>query len=101
MARLRHIALAVEDPEKAAEFYIKAFGMSRVGETDWINAKGVYLSDGVINLALLKYKTEEAAGARGTGFSGSMTCRKPKRPSRTPAAPTGWEKCPKPAAFTK
>lgn len=70
MARLRHIALAVEDPEKAAEFYIKAFGMSRVGETDWINAKGVYLSDGVINLALLKYKTEEAAGARGTGFTG-------------------------------
>lgn len=70
MAKLRHIALAVEDPEKAAEFYIKAFGLARVGDTNWENAKGVYLSDGVMSLALLHYKTDDAAGARGTGFVG-------------------------------
>ena len=69
-ARLRHIAVTVPDPEKAAEFYIKAFGLKRVGETDWENAKGVYLSDGVINLALLHYKTEDAAGHRGRDFVG-------------------------------
>jgi catechol 2,3-dioxygenase-like lactoylglutathione lyase family enzyme len=68
--RLRHIAITVPDPEKAAEFYIKAFGLKRVGETDWENAKGVYLSDGEINIALLHYKTEAAAGKRGREFVG-------------------------------
>ena len=71
MARLRHIAMQVPDPHKAAEFYMRVFGMQKVGETDWENARGVYLSDGVINLALLDYKTVEAAGEdRGVGFVG-------------------------------
>ena len=71
MARLRHIAMQVPDPHKAAEFYMRVFGMQKVGETDWENARGVYLSDGVINLALLDYKTVEAAGAdRGLDFVG-------------------------------
>ena len=33
MAKLRHIAITVPDPAKAAEFYMKAFGMQKVGET--------------------------------------------------------------------
>ena len=65
MARLRHIAMQVPDPHKTAEFYMRVFGMRKVGETDWENARGVYLSDGVINLALLDYKTVEAAGEDG------------------------------------
>ncbi len=71
MAKLRHIAIQVPDPAKAAEFYMRVFGMQKVGETDWENARGVYLSDGVMNLALLNYKTIEAAGVdRGTGYVG-------------------------------
>ena len=71
MAKLRHIAMQVPDPGKAAEFYMRVFGMQKVGETDWENARGVYLSDGVMNLALLNYKTVEAAGEdRGTGYVG-------------------------------
>jgi catechol 2,3-dioxygenase-like lactoylglutathione lyase family enzyme len=70
MAKLRHIAITVPDPEKAAEFYMQAFGLKKVGETDWTNARGVYLSDGVINLALLNYKTDEAAGKRGVDYVG-------------------------------
>ena len=70
MAKLRHIALTVPDPERAAKFYMEAFGLKRVGETDWSGARGVYLSDGVMNLALLRYKNEETAGARGVGFVG-------------------------------
>ena len=31
MGKLRHIALSVPDPWQAAEFYIKAFGMKKVG----------------------------------------------------------------------
>jgi len=68
--KLRHIAITVPDPERAAQFYIQAFGLKRVGETDWENAKGVYLSDGEMNIALLRYKTEAAAGQRGRDFVG-------------------------------
>ena len=35
MAKLRHIALSVPDPEKAADFYCEAFDMERVGKTDY------------------------------------------------------------------
>jgi catechol 2,3-dioxygenase-like lactoylglutathione lyase family enzyme len=44
--------------------------MKKVGETDWGNARGVYLSEGVVNLALLNYKSDEVAGARGRQFVG-------------------------------
>src|ERR1041385_3432581 len=70
MAKLRHIAITVPDPEKAAKFYMEAFGLKRVGETDWAGASGVYLSDGVVNIALLRYKPEELAGPRGRPFVG-------------------------------
>jgi catechol 2,3-dioxygenase-like lactoylglutathione lyase family enzyme len=71
MAKIQHIALSVPDPEKSAEFYVRCLGMRRVGSTDSPLATGVYLSDGVINLALLKFKTDEAAGAeRGKSYVG-------------------------------
>ena len=70
-ARLRHIAITVPDPEKASEFYIKAFGLKRVGQTDWENAKGVYLSDGVINLALLNFTG--AAGSKASDIKEGAT----------------------------
>ncbi len=50
MAKLRHIAIAVPDPESAAVFFEQAFGMKRVGKA----RRGLYVSDGVINVALLK-----------------------------------------------
>ena len=59
MACLRHIALSVPDPEKTAQFYEKALGMKRVGTLDHTQASGIYLSDGVINMAVLKYKIDE------------------------------------------
>src|SRR5438876_376147 len=70
MAKLRHLAITVPDPEKAAEFYIQAFGLKRVGTTDWEGAQGVYLTDGVMNLALLHYKKEHYAGKLGREFVG-------------------------------
>lgn len=76
MAKLRHIALSVKDPWKTAEFYEQAFDMKRVGETDSELARGVYVSDGVITVALLAYKTDEWAGyvegedERGKEFEG-------------------------------
>ena len=62
-ARLRHFAIVVRDLENAAQFYETAFGLKRVGRDDLDFASGIYLSDGVVNLALLKYH-----GKRGSGL---------------------------------
>jgi methylmalonyl-CoA/ethylmalonyl-CoA epimerase len=62
MAKLRHIALSVPDPDATAEFFMRVFGMTKVGDTDSPLATGVYVSDGTINMALLKYKNDESAG---------------------------------------
>ncbi len=64
-AKIRHIALSVQDPEKTAKFYEDALGLVRVGTTESALADGVYLSDGYINIALLRYKTDEMAGVAG------------------------------------
>lgn len=70
-AKLRHFAITTADPEKTAEFYKEAFGMEEVGRTNSPIAHGLYLSDGVINIAILKYKTAEAAGVeRGVDWYG-------------------------------
>ena len=68
--RIRHLALSVPDPWATAAFYKAAFGMTQVGETDSRLAEGVFLTDGVINLALLKFKDEEAAQGKGTDYVG-------------------------------
>ena len=58
MAKLRHIALIVPDPEKAAKFFEDAFEMKVAGKA----RRGLYVSDGVINVALLKQEGEEKVG---------------------------------------
>ena len=72
MAKLRHIAVVVKDLEKAAHFYEQVFGLERVGEEHLEMGSGIYLSDGVINLALLKYKGEAGSGLKdAAGFVGA------------------------------
>ena len=56
--KLRHIAIAVRDPEAAAKFFEQAFGMTRAGDA----MRGVYMTDGVINVALLNFADEPIAG---------------------------------------
>lgn len=63
MARLRHFAIVVRDLEKAANFYENVFDLKRVGQETLDFASAIYLSDGVINLALLNY-----FGKRGSGL---------------------------------
>ena len=67
MPKLRHIALHVDDPEATAEFYKKVFDMVEVGRTDSQLAEGIYLSDGDLNMAVLKFRTSQAAD-RGDGM---------------------------------
>ena len=70
MAKLRHIAIATNDPKTTAEFYKKAFGFEQVGETSPSSplADGYFLSDGTLNLAILKFKTDQIG--KGMEFTG-------------------------------
>jgi catechol 2,3-dioxygenase-like lactoylglutathione lyase family enzyme len=70
MGKLRHVVLSVPDPWMTAEFYKYAFGFEIVGETDSSISEGVFLSDGVINLALLHFRSDETAQGLGRDFVG-------------------------------
>ena len=66
-ARIRHIALAVKDIDATADFYEKAFGLTRSPKSEGSTAYRVYMSDGEINLALLQYKSETGSGLKNPG----------------------------------
>ena len=72
MPKIKHIAIATQDPDKTAKFYIDVFGMRGIAKVDSPNAKGYYLSDGNINLAILDFQNDQVAGAEyGKNYSGS------------------------------
>ena len=67
MAKLRHIALSVNDLEASAKFYEEAFGMERVRQSD----VAIMMSDGVVSLALLHLRSNDnAPDERGPDYIG-------------------------------
>ena len=58
MVRFKHIAIRTPDPDKTAAFYKDVFGLKEVGQA----RTGYYLSDGHINLAILKSRDEGPGG---------------------------------------
>jgi catechol 2,3-dioxygenase-like lactoylglutathione lyase family enzyme len=69
MAKLRHIAMVVEEMEKTALFYEKAFGLERVRQTD----TAIGLSDGVVSLVIIhpsnvNMKGDDRRGLHHLGF---------------------------------
>jgi glyoxylase I family protein len=71
MAKIKHIAISTQDVDATARFYIEVFGLKEVGKVDSPGARGFYLSDGDLNLAILQFKNDAVAGAeRGKDFSG-------------------------------
>jgi lactoylglutathione lyase len=55
MAKIKHIAIRTTDVEKTVAFYKEVFDLKQVGR----GLSGIYLSDGHINLAILKYQPEK------------------------------------------
>jgi catechol 2,3-dioxygenase-like lactoylglutathione lyase family enzyme len=73
LAALRHVAICTKDPFGTAEFYDRMFGLKIVDVQEVDDGTFVYCSDGVVTLALLDYKSDEAARSvriDGTGFVG-------------------------------
>jgi methylmalonyl-CoA/ethylmalonyl-CoA epimerase len=70
--KLRHLGIASADPRRTADFYCKAFGMRRIGEINpnHVGAAGVYLTDGVMNVTIIKFKTDEYAVPHSKDFQG-------------------------------
>lgn len=64
MAKIKHIAIRATDPEKTVAFYKEVFGLKQVG----LGRNGVYLSDGHINLAILRCKSEKEGGSGMVGI---------------------------------
>lgn len=71
MAQIKHIAIATQDAEKTARFYIDVMGLTEVGRVNSPNATGYYLSDGNVNLAILNFTNDQVTGAEyGKDYSG-------------------------------
>lgn len=71
MAKLRHLALATDDPDATAAFYEDVFEFTRLRSANGKWGYGHILTDGVINLAVLRFTTDQAAGVeKGTSFAG-------------------------------
>lgn len=69
MAKLRHVAMVVEEMETTATFYERSFGMKRVRQT----ATAIGLSDGVVSLVIIhpsnvNMKGETRRGLHHLGF---------------------------------
>ena len=62
MAKIRHIAIATQDPDKTAKFYIEVFGLREIAKINSPGALGYHLTDGDINFAILKFKNDQTAG---------------------------------------
>lgn len=63
MVKIRHIAISTEDPEATAAWYKDVFGLLEVGRSP----RGVYLSDGEINFAVLRLPSDEDPSKIATG----------------------------------
>ena len=66
MARIKHLAVKTVNPERLAKFYVDVFEMEIVSRSD----KGaVFLTDGYLNLALLKARGDVPPGLNHFGFA--------------------------------
>lgn len=67
MPRIVHIALKVHDLEKATEFYEKVFGFAHMEAGKVRDHTSRHLTDGSLDLALIRYDSEESAEAKAAG----------------------------------
>jgi lactoylglutathione lyase len=67
MARIVHIALKVEDLEKATRFYEEALGLRQTGTGYARGHVSRHMTDGEFDLAIMKYDTEDVHEAQLSG----------------------------------
>ncbi len=71
MAKIKHIAIATQNEEETARFYVEVFGLTEIAKLNSPIVSGYFLTDGTINLAILHFKNDQVAGVeRGKEWSG-------------------------------
>ena len=55
MAKIKHVAITCQDPDTVARFYKEGFDLVEVARND----RQIQLTDGDINLTILRWKTNE------------------------------------------
>ena len=65
MAKIRHIAITTADPDKTAAWYVEAFGLQEAGRSP---SGAVYLTDGDINLTVLRERQPGDTQRTGVGL---------------------------------
>ena len=73
---IRHLAIASDNPAKAAEFYkanfgwteLKRFGLDPDKPDEAPRPSGVFLSDGTLNIAILKFADDQLL--KGVDYTG-------------------------------
>jgi lactoylglutathione lyase len=68
MNRIVHIAVKVDDLDATSEFYQKVFGFVPMDNAKVRDHTSLHLSDGAIDLALIKYDSEQSAEAKAAGL---------------------------------
>jgi 4-hydroxyphenylpyruvate dioxygenase-like putative hemolysin len=67
MNRIVHIAVKVDDLKTPSEFYQKVFGFAPMDNAKVRDHTSFHLSDGTIDLALIKYDSEQSAESKAAG----------------------------------
>jgi lactoylglutathione lyase len=67
MAKIVHIAVKVDDLQEATHFYENVFGFKEVETSKVRDHTSRHLSDGAIDLALIKYDAEASAESLAAG----------------------------------
>lgn len=71
MSKIYHIAVKVPDLEKAKVFYKELFGFEELKQSKVRDHTTCHLTDGVIDLAVIEYDSEDSPEA---GLSGAGPC---------------------------
>ncbi|MEE9143263.1 MAG: VOC family protein [Candidatus Binatia bacterium] len=65
LPKIRHVGIKAEDPDRLADFYKFVFSLKEVGR---IGGDAIYLSDGTVNIALVKKSPIPKSGIQLLGF---------------------------------
>lgn len=71
MSKIYHIAVKVPDLDKAKAFYKEVFGFEELKQSKVRDHTSCHLTDGVIDLAIIQYDSEDSPEA---GLSGGGPC---------------------------
>jgi len=72
MAKIRHLAIHTDDPDRLADFYVQVFGMKRTQDSPAVPGTGraVWVTDGYIDVAIIQpHDSKTPRGLNHFGFT--------------------------------